>query len=231
MFVFDPLYFLILSPALLLMMWAQWRIHSAYARAMEVPTPLSGAEAARRILDDAGLNDVAIEPVGGTLSDHYDPRQRVLRLSRDVYAGQTAASVGIAAHEAGHALQHAQHYAPLVVRNIAVPAAQFGPAWFFIFFIAGLFLIRLQPTLWWIAVGGFAAAAIFQIINLPVEYDASHRAKKLLYNMGIVDAYGGQAVAGVLDAAAWTYVAATLQSILIVIYYVMRLGLFRSRDD
>jgi Zn-dependent membrane protease YugP len=227
---FDPMYFVVLAPAILLMMWAQWRIHSAYARAMEVPTPVSGAQAARQILDDAGLQDVEIEPVGGTLSDHYDPRHRVLRLSQDVYSGRTAASVGIAAHEAGHALQHAQHYAPLVIRNAAVPAAQFGPIWFMVFLFAGLLIQSLSHVLLWVAVGGFVAAAVFQLVNLPVEFDASNRAKRLLYDMGVVDAYGGQAVAGVLNAAAWTYVAATLQAILIVIYWVMRLGL-GSRND
>lgn len=238
---FDPMYFVILAPALLLMMWAQWRIRSAYAQAMEVPTQLSGAQAARQILDNAGLDDVQIEQVGGTLSDHYDPRQKVLRLSSDVYSGRTAASVGIAAHEAGHALQHAEHYAPLVVRNLAVPAAQFGPIWFMIFLVLGMalpaFSMQLARAGWgqtmlWIAVGGFAAAAVFQIINLPVEFDASNRAKRLLYNMGVVDGYGGQAVANVLNAAAWTYVAATLQAILVVLYWVIRLGLLGNhRDD
>lgn len=229
MFYFDPLYFVILAPALLLMMWAQWRIHSTYAQAMQVPTSLSGAQAARKILDEQGLTDVQIEQVPGTLSDHYDPRERVLRLSSDVFSQRSAAAVGIAAHEAGHALQHARNYAPLIFRNAAVPAAQYGPVWFFVFFILGMLLHT--PMLMWIGVAGFAAVAVFQLINLPVEFDASNRAKRLLYDMGIVDAYGGQAVASVLNAAAWTYVAATLQSILVVLYYVIRLGGFSSRDE
>lgn len=229
--IFDPLYFLILSPALLLMMWAQWRIRATYAQALEIPTSVSGARAAREILDSAGLHEVSIEEVGGTLSDHYDPRAKVLRLSSDVYNGRTAASVGIAAHEAGHALQDAEHYAPLVVRNLAVPAAQFGPIWFMIFLVAGLMIQGLRTELLWVAVGGFMAAAAFQLINLPVEFDASNRAKRLLYEMGIVDGHGGAAVAGVLNAAAWTYVAATIQAILIVLYYVIRLGLLNNRDE
>jgi Zn-dependent membrane protease YugP len=230
---FDPMYYVFLAPALLLMLWAQWRIKHAYSQAMQVPTQISGAQAARQILDDAGLQDVQIEQVAGTLSDHYDPRQKVLRLSSDVYRTRTAAAVGIAAHEAGHALQDAHHYAPLIVRNIAVPAAQFGPIWFMAFLVLAMFMPALGHKLLWIAVGGFAAAAVFQIINLPVEFDASNRAKRLLYDMGIVDAYGGEAVANVLNAAAWTYVAATLQSILVVLYWIMRLGLLghSSRDD
>ncbi|MCA8995665.1 MAG: zinc metallopeptidase [Planctomycetaceae bacterium] len=229
--IFDPLYFIILAPALLLMMWAQWRIRSAYSQGMEVPTGMSGARAAREILDAAGLHQVGIEQVGGTLSDHYDPRDKVLRLSSEVYSGNTAASVGIAAHEAGHALQDAENYGPLVVRNLAVPAAQFGPWWFMAFLVLGMVFYSMSHFLWWLAVGGYAAIFAFQLINLPVEFDASNRAKRLLYEMGIVDAYGSQAVAGVLNAAAWTYVAATLQSLLIVIYYIIRLGLLGGRDD
>lgn len=230
-YFFDPLYLVILSPAILLMMWAQFRIKSAYSHAMQVPTSMSGASAAREILDAAGLRDVAIEPIGGTLSDHYDPRQKVLRLSEDVYAGHSAAAVGIAAHEAGHALQDAEHYAPLVIRNAAVPAAQFGPIWFMIFLGLGFAvpffaesLIWMSQPLIWIGIAGFGAVAVFQLVNLPVEFDASNRAKRLLYDMGVVDGHGSNAVAAVLNAAAWTYVAATLQSILIVLYYVIRLG-------
>lgn len=230
MFYFDPLYFIILSPALLLMMWAQWRIRSAYAQGMEVPTQVSGAEAARMILDAEGLRDVRIEQVGGTLSDHYDPREKVLRLSSDVFSSRSAAAVGIAAHEAGHALQHAHHYVPLVIRNAAVPAAQFGPIWFFVFLVLGMFLQQLAGPLFLIGILGFVGVAIFQLINLPVEFDASNRAKRLLYGMGIVDGYGSQAVASVLNAAAWTYVAATLQSILIVLYWAMRI-FGGSRND
>lgn len=239
--IFDPWYFIVLSPAMLLMAWAQWRIRSTYARAMEVPTSLSGAQAARQILDDAGLDYVEIEQVPGELSDHYDPRSKVLRLSTDVYSGRTAAAVGIAAHEAGHALQDAQHYAPLVIRNLAVPAAQFGPMWFMAFLVLGMLLPAFSVELakagfsqlfFWVAIGGFAAAALFQLVNLPVEFDASNRAKRLLYDMGVVDAYSNQAVSGVLNAAAWTYVAATLQSVLIVIYWIIKLGLLNgNRDD
>lgn len=228
--IFDPLYFIILSPAILLMLWAQARIKSTYARASQVPVRLSGAAAARHILDQSGLYDVDIEVVPGHLSDHYDPRQRVLRLSEGVYSGHNAAAIGIAAHEAGHALQHAQHYGPLVVRNMAVPAAQFGPAWFFIFFFLGMFIPSAFPQLFWIGIIGFMAVAAFQLVNLPVEFDASKRAKILLADMGISDSQSAPALNSVLNAAAWTYVAATLESILIVVYYIMRFGGQNSDD-
>lgn len=228
MFFFDPMYFVFLSPAILLMMWAQWRIRATYRAGMEVPTHLAGAEAARDILDSAGLHDVGIELIGGQMTDHYDPRHRVLRLSEEVYRSRTATAVGIAAHEAGHALQHATHYAPLVVRNLAVPAAQFGPIWFIVFLVLGMLI---SPKLILVGIAGFGAVALFQLVNLPVEFDASSRAKRLLYDMGIVDGEGSQAVAGVLNAAAWTYVAATLEAILVVAYYLLRFGGLASSDD
>ncbi|WP_437188456.1 zinc metallopeptidase [Planctomicrobium sp. SH668] len=237
--IFDPMYFVFLAPAMLLMFWAQMRIKSAYAEGMQIPTSLTGAQAARKILDDAGLNNVAVEETGGTLSDHYDPTEKVLRLSTDVYRSRSAAAVGIAAHEAGHALQDAHNYGPLVIRNMAVPAAQFGPMWFMGFLILGMLLPMFSQemakagwgqTFLWIAVGGFAATAVFQIINLPVEFDASNRAKRLLLEHGMVDQDGSSAVANVLNAAAWTYVAGTLQAILTVVYYVIQLGLLRDSN-
>ncbi|WP_437202305.1 zinc metallopeptidase [Planctomicrobium sp. SH664] len=229
---FDIWYFIILAPALLLMVWAQFRIKHAYSAGQQVPAGLSGAATARRILDAAGLQDVEVESTTGHLSDHYDPTHHVLRLSNDVYQGRNAAAVGIAAHEAGHALQHAQNYGPMALRQIAVPAAQFGPIWFMVFLVLGMFVPLYSKQLLWLAVGGFAAAAIFQLINLPVEIDASNRAKRLLTEMGIVDLDGSSAVRNVLNAAAWTYVAATLQSILLVVYYIFRLGLLGgSRSD
>src|ERR1700722_3777080 len=133
--LFDPMYFVFVAPALLLMLFAQFWVKRAYAVGMQIPARLSGAAAARYILDEAGCQDVAIEEVPGTLSDHYDPRGRVLRLSTEVFHGHTATSVGIAAHESGHALQHAQHYMPLVVRNAAVPAATFGGPAFMVLLI------------------------------------------------------------------------------------------------
>src|SRR4051812_35550698 len=138
--IFDPIYFVYVLPAMILMVYAQFRIKSAYAAGLQIPARLSGAAAARYILDQAGCQDVAIEQIPGMLSDHYDPRARVLRLSPDVYSGRSATSVGIAAHEAGHALQHAFHYLPLAIRNAAAPAATFGGTAFMILLIIGMLL-------------------------------------------------------------------------------------------
>lgn len=219
MFFFDPMYFLFIAPALILALWAQLKVKTAFAQAMRIPARLSGAAAARHILDEGGCQDVGIEQIGGSLSDHYDPRARVLRLSGDVYQQRTAAAVGIAAHEAGHALQHAHNYMPLVVRNAAVPAAQFGPTASFILLILGVFL--RNPMLIWLGIIAFSGILIFQIINLPVEIDASNRAKRILTEYQIVDGDGAIAVRRVLNAAAWTYVAATLQSLLTLLYYIL----------
>lgn len=228
--VFDLMYFVFVAPAFLLMMWAQARIKSTYAKASQVPARLSGVAAARHILDESGLHSVEIEQVRGHLTDHYDPRHRVLRLSEGVYNGMNAAAIGIAAHEAGHALQHAKHYGPLVIRNMAVPAAQYGPTWFFLFFFAGMFIPAYFSQLFWIGIIGFMGVAAFQIINLPVEFDASNRAKRLLAEMGISDSQSAPALSSVLNAAAWTYVAATLQSVLTVAYYIYRFSGQGSRN-
>lgn len=230
MLFFDPLYLVFVAPAILLMLWSQWRVKSAFHHGMQVPAELSGAAAARYLLDDAGCHDVGIEATHGWLSDHYDPSARVLRLSPEVYEGHTATAVGIAAHEAGHALQHAAHYAPLVIRNAAVPAAQVGPTLSIILFIAGAWMD--SPALRWLGILSFSAIVVFQVINLPVEFDASNRAKRLLSEHRIVDGEGAIAVRAVLNAAGWTYVAATLQSILTLLYYILRFGgLGHSRDD
>ena len=227
---FDPRYLIFISPALILMLWAQWRVKSAYHRGMQVHSQLSGAAAARYILDNAGCHDVGVEVAEGWLSDHYDPSARVLRLSPEVYQSQTATAVGIAAHEAGHALQHAAHYAPLMVRNAAVPAAQYGGTAFSILLILGIILG--SPKLILVGIAAFAFTCLFQIVNLPVEFDASNRAKRLLGQLNIVDQEGAIAVRNVLDAAGWTYVAATLQSVLTLAYYLIRFsGIMNSRDD
>jgi Zn-dependent membrane protease YugP len=234
MFYFDPMYFVFLAPALLLMAWAQMRVKSAFHHGQEVPAALTGAAAARHILDEAGLHNVEIEEVGGTLSDHYDPRGKVLRLSSDVYRGRNAAAVGIAAHEAGHALQDATNYAPLVIRNAAVPAATFGGGIAGILLMIGLMLAyagaKFGTPVFFLGVVGYSAVVFFQLVNLPVEFDASNRAKALLGDLQIVDAEGGVAVRKVLNAAAWTYVAGTLQTLMILAYYIFRF-MGTRRDD
>ncbi len=227
---FDPRYLVFLAPAMILMLWAQWRVKSAYHHGMQVSAPLSGAAAARYILDHSGCHEVGVEVASGWLSDHYDPRSRVLRLSPEVYESHTATAVGIAAHEAGHALQHAAHYAPLIARNAAVPAAHFGGMTFGLLFLLGLILS--SPTLILLGFTAIGATCVFQLVNLPVEFDASNRAKRLLGQLNIVDEEGALAVRSVLNAAGWTYVAATLQSILTLAYYLFRFsGVLNSRDD
>lgn len=225
---FDLFYFVIIAPALLLAFWAQYRVRSTYAQAQEEPAALSGAAAARYVLDSAGLQQVGIEEIPGELSDHYDPREKVLRLSPGVYRGRSMAAVGIAAHEAGHAIQDARHYAPLVVRNAAVPVANFGGGMSTMVLLIGLGMGFQGMVLLGIAL--FATVVFFQVINLPVEFDASARAKKQLVELGIVPAGEMRHVNRVLNAAAMTYVAATMQAVLTLLYYLMRFA-GGSRDE
>lgn len=224
---FDPLYFIVIAPALLLGLWANYRVRSTYARARQMRASLSGAAAARYILDSAGLQDVAVEMTPGELSDHYSPMERVIRLSPDVYRGNSLAAVGIAAHEAGHAIQHARAYAPLVFTQAVVPVAGFGSN---VGFLALLFGLGLG--LQWLAWAGvilFSAVVLFQIVNLPVEFNASSRAKQQLVALGIVPRTEMAYVNKVLNAAALTYVAATLQAVLTLLYYVLLVS-GRSRE-
>ena len=218
----DPWYWLMLAPALLLGMWAQAKVRSTFAEAERVRAPLSGAAAARHVLDSAGLRDVAIEPVQGFLSDHYDPRHKVLRLSPQVYQGQSMAAVGIAAHEAGHALQDAQRYAPLVIRNLAVPVANFGGGISFVLLIMGALMEMFGLIL--LGIIAYSGVVFFQLVNLPVEFNASSRAKNQLDSLGIVPRQQQEYVNKVLNAAAWTYVAGTLQAVLTLLYFIIRFG-------
>jgi Zn-dependent membrane protease YugP len=217
---FDLNFFWFILPAVLLGLWAQYRVRSTYAHASQVPAPLSGAAAARHILDSAGLTQVGIEMIPGELSDHYDPRDKVLRLSEEVYTSRSMAAVGIAAHEAGHALQDACAYAPLAIRNAAVPVANFGSNISILLMILGLLLGR--PELMLLGIAAFGGIVFFQLVNLPVEFNASSRAKAQLAQLGIVGQEEMGYISSVLDAAALTYVAATLQSILTLFYYLWR---------
>ena len=228
MWLFNPMYLLFVSPALLLMLWAQAKVKSSYGQGMRVDARLTGAAAARYVLDRSGLNDVGIEEARGFLSDHYDPAHRVLRLSHEVYHTRTATAVGIATHEAGHAIQHASGYMPLVVRNAAVPAASFGPTLFFALFIAGAIFSSMPLMV--LGLAAFGGVLFFQVVNLPVEFDASNRAKALLTEYNIVDGEGAIAVRRVLNAAGWTYVAATLQTLLQFLYYAMQIFGVSSDD-
>jgi uncharacterized protein len=229
MFIWDPLYFLFIAPAFLLGLWAQMRIQVAYARAQQRPAPLSGAAAAQHILDSAGVQGVEIEPIPGHLSDHYDSRAKVLRLSEDVYNNRTLAAVGIAAHEAGHAIQDARAYAPLTIRNAAVPAAGIGSNIGILLVILGAFL-HMNSVLITIGIGLFSCVVFFQLVNLPVEFNASSRAKAQLVQLGIISQEELVYVKKVLSAAALTYVAATLQAIMTLLYLIMRFSGGSNRD-
>jgi uncharacterized protein len=228
---FDPWYFLFLAPGILLALWAQMRIQSAYTEASRIParSGYSGAEAADALLHAAGVPGVRIEPTEGVLSDHYVPGEHILRLSPDVYAGRSLASVGVAAHEAGHALQDATRYPLLVLRNGLVPLASFGSnaAWIIIFLG---FLMHVMGLI----VAGivvFSLTVVFQLVNLPVEFDASRRARVALVSSGLVTREEDQVVGKVLNAAALTYVAATLTSVLTLLYFLFRSGLLGGRRD
>ncbi|MCH9663071.1 MAG: zinc metallopeptidase [Gammaproteobacteria bacterium] len=223
MFFFDPLFMLLSIPPLLLSLWAQYRVKSSFSKYAKVrsATGITGAEAARRILDANGLRHVAVERVNGFLSDHYDPRSKTLRLSDEVYSAPSLSSVGVAAHEAGHALQDQQNYAPLNLRSAMVPTVQFGSWLGPIIFFAGFFL-SLTP-LAWLGIILFGATALFAVVTLPVEFDASKRAKKLLVETGILAPQEIKGVDRVLDAAALTYVAAALQAIVTLAYYAFLL--------
>jgi len=220
MIFFDPVYLMFVIPPLLLGLYAQWKVKSSFAAMSQVRARLSGAQAARRMLDSAGLSDVQIEQVGGHLSDHYDPRGKVLRLSPDVYNGESMAAVGVACHEAGHAFQDAKGYAPLAIRNLAVPAANFGSSAGMILLFIGLVLSFKPLAL--IGLLLFACVVFFQLVNLPVEFNASSRAREELVSQGIIAGNEEQYVAKVLNAAALTYVAGTLQSVMTLLYFGMR---------
>lgn len=217
--------FFLLIPAFIFALYAQNKVKSTYRKYLEVPSArgLSGAEAARQLLDAAGLSQVEIETVDGELSDHYDPRVRKLRLSRANHAGTSVAALGVACHEAGHALQHAQGYAPLQMRQTIFPVARFGSNLAMpLFFIGFLFHF---PVMMDIGIVVYLVAAFFSVLTLPVEFDASKRAVVLLNRHGIVSSQESGHVKAVLNAAALTYVAAALMAVL----QLVRLILLRGR--
>jgi len=219
----DPLFWLLVGPGLLLGLYAQARIKANVAKYSQVRTPsgVTGAEVARRLLDAQGLGGVKIESTEGVLSDHYDPRAKVLRLSQKVYYTPSIAAAGIAAHEAGHALQDADDYFPMEARTYIVPivqlASQIAP-WAF---VAGLML--QWNTLTWIGVILFGSSFFFALLTLPVEFNASARAKALLVRQGIIAPDQIEGVDKVLDAAAWTYVAAAVSAVGVWLFYVIML--------
>jgi hypothetical protein len=222
MFFYDSTFLCFLVPALILGFIAQAMVKSKFNKYAKVRTMrgMTGAQVAREILDSNGLYDVTVEETTGFLSDHYDPRHRVLRLSPEVARVPSISAAGIAAHEAGHALQHADGYIPLKIRSVMVPAVQIGSWLGPLIIISGIFLelllnlTSLGMGLAWFGVGLYALVAIFSIVTLPVELDASARAKKLLYQYNIVDRQELSGVNSVLGAAAWTYVVAAIAALL-----------------
>jgi Zn-dependent membrane protease YugP len=232
---FDPMYFVFMIPGLLLMLWAQSRVKGSYAKFSKVRNAvnMTGAQVARRVLDGNGLYDVPVEATKGELTDHYDPRSRTLFLSQGVYGTPSIAAMGIAAHEAGHAIQHARAYMPMQARTAIVPAVNIGSNLGIFVLITGIFL--QNPAVAWFGVGLFALATVFALVTLPVEFDASRRAKEALANLGLTDGglqrgAEGSGVAAVLNAAAWTYVASFAASLLTLLYYVTLVG-GMSRDE
>ena len=228
---FDPLYFMMIAPAMLLAAWAQWKVQSAFSHGSKIRSAsgLTGAQAAKRILEAEGIYNVTIEPIAGMLSDHYDPTHKVLRLSSQVYGSNSIAALGVAAHEAGHAVQDATRYPLLVIRNAVVPLANIGSSASWVLIFAGMLLQITQ--LFILGVAAFSLTVFFQVVNLPVEFDASRRARNALMMTGLVHPDEDREVGRVLNAAAMTYVAGTITSILTLVYYLIRSGLLGGSSD
>lgn len=228
---FDPLYLVFMLPGLALAMWAQAKTRGAYTKWSEYRNmqAIPGAQVARTILDMNGLHDVQIEETPGELSDHYDPTTRVLRLSPGVARVPSVAAMGIAAHEVGHALQHAQGYQPLRVRAGLVPLAQFGSQ-IGVFALMGGLMLNITG-LAWIGVILFGFGAVFALVTLPVEFNASNRAMAALQSNGLVSAQEYDGAKEVLNAAAWTYIAGFVSTFLTLLYFVLQvMGMSRRND-
>ena len=225
MFFFDPIYMLFMAPAFVLMLLTSWYVRSAYKKWSRVPTGsrLTGLQAAQRLISTGGLYGLNIEGVGGNLSDHYDPRTKTLRLSQGVANNASVAAVAIAAHELGHAMQDAEDYLPLRFRAALVPAVNIGSWLGWILIAVGLFLNMVNLA--WLGVLVFSGGALFALATLPVELDASARAKRLLADTGIVlSEQERRGVNNVLNAAALTYVAALVTAVLQVLYFASLVG-------
>lgn len=234
---FDPLYiFMVLLPGLVLGGWAQLKTRSAFKKYSKVRTlnGLTGAQAAQRLLERAGISEVKIVPTRGMLSDHYNPLTKTLALSEPVYGSPSVAAVGVACHEAGHAIQHAQAYKPLWLRSALVPTAKIGSNLGWIVMVVGLLLMQgsqLGLPVFMLGAILFSGVLLFQIVTLPVEFDASNRAKKLAVENGIVLESERVGMDKVLNAAALTYVAAAVSTLLTLLYYLMRAGLLGGRRN
>ncbi len=229
---FDPMYLLmVMLPGMALSMWASYRTKTAFNKYSKVRTSsgLTGAQAARIMLDRAGLHNVTISRHQGFLSDHYNPMNKSLALSPAVHDQPSIAAVGVACHEAGHAIQHSKNYAPLWARSVLVPTANIGSS---IGYMVMAFGLMLGFTgMFWLGVLMFSAVVLFQIVTLPVEFDATARAKKLVVADGIITSHEREGVDRVLNAAAMTYIAAAVSSLLTLLYFLMRAGVLGGSDD
>lgn len=227
---FDPVYLIFALPGLLLALWAQLKTKTAFEEYSRVSSHsgLTGAQAAAKMLEYAGVTQVKIEETSGFLSDHYDPVERVLRLSPDVYRKNSLAAIGVACHEAGHAIQHFQNYRFLVWRSALVPVINLASPAAYIIFVLGFILS--SPGLLMLGIGCFAAAVVFALVTLPVEYDASRRAAELISRTGMLAQDELPGAKTVLNAAFLTYVAAAVSALLTLLYYLYRSGLLSRRD-
>ena len=228
---FDPLYFVFLAPGLALSLYATFRTKSTFSKYAKVGSRsgLTGAQAAQLMLTKHGVSGVRIERSGGFLSDHYDPREKALRLSEDVYSSQSLSAIGVACHEAGHAMQDAHGYAMLNLRTALVPATNFSSTFAYIALIAGFFLQMAGLIL--IGVGLFTVGVVFSLVTLPVEWDASRRARIAIDEAGMLSPEESRHASKVLNAAFLTYVAAAVTSLLTLIYYLFRLGILGGGDE
>ncbi len=229
--IFDPMYLLFIAPALLLSLWASAKTRSSFKKYSRVPAAsgLSGAQAAQRLLDGAGIGGVSIKPTRGLLTDHYNPIDKSLNLSEGVYGSRSIAAIGVACHEAGHAIQHAQSYRWLGLRSALVPTAKIGSSLGYMVMLIGLFLSSTNMV--FVGAVLFSAVLLFQVVTLPVEFDASARAKALVGEYGIVSSQERQGVDSVLNAAALTYVAAVVSTLLTLLYFLFRAGLLGGSRD
>lgn len=227
MFYFDTSYMIFILPALIIAMWAQAKVNSTFNKYSKVLNSkgLTGAEVSRNILANYGIGDVVVERVNGNLTDHYDPRSNVIRLSDSVYSSTSVAALGVAAHETGHAIQHNLGYLPIKLRNAVLPVANLGSSLAVPLVILGIILSF--PSLVDFGIILFGAVVAFQLVTLPVEFNASRRAIAILEGQGILDGEELKGSKKVLSAAAMTYVAAAITAIA----NLLRLLVLRGRDD
>lgn len=229
MFHFDPAFLLFMLPGMALSLWASMRVKSTFQHYSQVGSRsgYSGAEAARELLSRTGITGVRIEPVDGFLSDHYDPSSRTLRLSPDVFNGRSLAALGVAAHEAGHAIQHAHNYGPLNFRSVMVKPAMIGSNLSTFIMMAG-FALHAAGMIW-LGIALFSAFVVFTLVTLPVEFNASSRAVAALVDTRIIQSDEAADAKKVLDAAALTYVAAAISAVMQLLYFLWRAGLLGDR--